>query len=57
MTNRSKRKKGKKLTAASGGSGQSYRDYNPATVNPTSEQFTPTEGSPIPRRAKQAGVS
>lgn len=38
------------------GQGMTYNDYDPCPVNPTTTQFEPTESSPIPRRAKQAGV-
>lgn len=52
-----KRKKGKELKTPSGGEGQSLRDYDPATINPNTEQFEPTEACPVPRHARQAGVS
>lgn len=49
-----KRKQGKKVTPAGT---RGYRDYDPRSINPLTEQFVPTEGSPIPRRAKQAGMT
>lgn len=37
--------------------GGHYCDYNPASVNPNTTQFEPTESTPITRRAQQAGMS
>jgi hypothetical protein len=51
-------KRKKELKPAKGkGSGQSFRDYDPRKVDPKSEQFAPTEESPIRRSARAAGVS
>lgn len=47
------KKKVAKPKAAHGGH---FCDYNPATVNPNTTQFEPTESKPIPRRAQQAGM-
>lgn len=49
--------KRRKLKSPGGGQGQTFRDYNPATVDPNTEQFPPTEAEPIRRGHRQAGVS
>ena len=51
------RRKGHRETRAPSGKGMSFRDYNPAPINPLTTQFEPTPESPIRRGAKQAGVS
>ena len=49
----SKGKGKKKMKEASTGH---YCDYNPASINPSTTQFEPTESKPITRRAQQAGM-
>jgi hypothetical protein len=51
------RKKGHRDTKTPSGKGMSFRDYNPAPINPLTTQFEPTPESPIRRGAKQAGVA
>jgi len=47
----------KRVKSVKAGVGQRFRDYNPMGVDPNSEQFEPTDASPIRRAHRQAGVS
>lgn len=53
---KSKKPAGKSKKGYKQPTGGHFCDYNPATINPNTTQFEPTESDLLPRRAKQAGM-